>query len=492
MSDPRPVGRALTVATWRYAIIAPLLISPPPRGELAKEIRSLSTTVWRHPLEPDKLVQPGFSTIEGWYYKARDAADPVAALMRKPRADKGSEPAMSNELLLALKGQYLEHPGWSYTLHADNLQALALSDPEQYGVPVSETTVRRRMKKRGWTRKRKRRRATRGQRAADERLEKLEVRSFEASHVHAIWHWDCHEGKRRVVDSVGCWHTPVAFAILDDCSRLCCHMQWYLTENAENVVHGLKQAVAKRGLPRSAVHDNGSAMLAHETTNGLRDNNVISRPTLPYSPYQNGKQECFWGQVEGRLLAMLESVELLTLDFLNRATQAWVEMEYNRSPHDELGTSPLERALRGPSVARPAPTAEHLHRTFTAEVTRTQRRSDGTISIDGVRFEIPARLRTLRRVCVRYRSWDRSMAWVIDPQTRALLARIRPQDKASNADGRRRTLEPIDELPVPAPSADPVPPLMRKLLEDYAATGMPPAYLPKDERTLADAEDNDA
>ncbi len=486
-------GRALATARWRYAIIAPLLIDPPPKGQLASEIGRLADTVWRHPLEPDKLVQRGFSTIEGWLYRARDAHDPIEALIRKPRSDKGTEPAMSHDLLLALKGQYLAHPGWSYTLHADNLTVLAEQEPVKYGSPASEATVRRRMKRRGWTPKRKRRRPTPGQRAAEERLEKLEVRSFEASHVHAIWHWDCHEGKRcRVADAAGVWHIPIAFAILDDCSRLCCHMQWYLAENAENVVHGLHQAIAKRGLPRSAVHDNGAAMLAHEPANGLRDNGVISKPTLPYSPYQNGKQECFWGQVEGRLLAMLESVEVLTLDFLNRATQAWVEMEYNRSVHDELGTSPLERALAGPSVARPAPAAAHLARTFTAEVTRTQRRSDGTISLDGVRYEVPGRLRTLRRVRLRYRSWDRSLAWVIDPETQACLARIRPLDKAKNADGRRRALAPIDELPEPAPLDDPVPPLMRKLLEDYAATGMPPAYLPKDERTLAHEEDNDA
>ena len=35
---------------------------------------------------------------------------------------------------------------------------------------------------------------------------------------------------------------------------------------------------------------------------------------------QNGKQEAFWGQVEGRLLPMLEGVADLTLDQLNDAS----------------------------------------------------------------------------------------------------------------------------------------------------------------------------
>ena len=184
---------------------------------------------------------------------------------------------------------------------------------------------------------------------------------------------------------------------------------------------------------------------------------------------------------------MLEAVEPLTLEFLNQATQAWMEMEYNRSVHEEIGMPPLERATTVESVARTAPDLETLHRAFSAKVTRTQRRSDGTISLQGVRFELPSRLRTLRKVCVRYRSWDLTRAWVVDDRTNDMLARIRPLDKTKNADGRRRTLEPLDDLPKAATPTDanPVPPLMRRLLEQYAATGAPAAYLPKDEALLA-------
>jgi hypothetical protein len=38
----------------------------------------------------------------------------------------------------------------------------------------------------------------------------------------------------------------------------------------------------------------------------------VHRGTLPYSPYQNAKQEAFWGPVEGRLMAMFEGVPDLT------------------------------------------------------------------------------------------------------------------------------------------------------------------------------------
>ena len=67
----------------------------------------------------------------------------------------------------------------------------------------------------------------------------------------------------------GQWLRPIALGILDDHSRLCCHVQWYLSETAEDLVHGLSQAIQKRGLPRALLTDNGSAMVAEEVTEGL-------------------------------------------------------------------------------------------------------------------------------------------------------------------------------------------------------------------------------
>src|SRR3972149_4764205 len=74
-------------------------------------------------------------------------------------------------------------------------------------------------------------------------------------------------------------------------------------------------------------------MVADAVTQGLARLGIVHHTTLPYSPYQNAKQEVFWAQLEGRLVAMLEGVRDLTLPFLNEATQAWVEMEHNRTVH---------------------------------------------------------------------------------------------------------------------------------------------------------------
>ena len=48
-----------------------------------------------------------------------------------------------------------------------------------------------------------------------------------------------------------------------------------------------------------------AAMIADEVSQGLLRLRIVHEKTLPYSPYQNGKQECFWASLEGRLMEML-------------------------------------------------------------------------------------------------------------------------------------------------------------------------------------------
>jgi len=424
----------------RFAIVGPLLAAPPAHGELMGEITALSRKAWTHPTTGES-TRFSISTIERWYYAARRAtSDPVASLRKKVRVDKGRADSMAATLKAALVAQHREHPGWSVRLHVDNLGALAASDKALDRVP-SYSTVRRFMKASGlFRRRRSPLLATLGEERARDRLEEREVRSYESEHVHGLWHLDFHEGSRKVVTEDGRFVTPILLGVIDDRSRLCCHLQWYEDETARSLVHGLSQAIQKRGLPRSLLTDNGAAMLAAETREGLARLSILHETTLPYSPYQNGKQEVFWAQVEGRLIAMLEGCPEVTLSLLNEATQAWVEGDDHRRVHSEIATTPLARASSGPWVDRTSPSSEALRFAFTTASVRTQRRSDGTVSIEGRRFEVVGRLRHMERLTLRYARWDLSAVWAVDATTGAVLARLYPQDKARNADGLRRAL----------------------------------------------------
>jgi transposase InsO family protein len=468
-------------AQFRFAVIGELLSSPPEKGQLQKTIGRLSRKTYQHPIDPNRQIRLGASTIERWYYKARKADDPIAVLGRKIRSDAGNRWSMSETLLRALKDQYQAHRRWNVQLHYDNLVAEVQEQPHLQPVP-SYKTVLRCMRENGWLRTHEPAMPSNGQQRAAQRLARREVRSFEVTHVHGLWHLDFHQAKIRILDATGKWHRPMALAILDDRSRLCCHLQLYLAETAECLIHGLTQAFMKRGLPRALMTDNGAAMLAEETRRGLQRLAIRHQTTLPYSPYQNGKQEVFWGQLESRLLELLRGVESLKLAFVNQAAQAWVEQDYHRKLHREIKTTPLQCMLNGPDVARAVPDSEFLRLAFTRRIRRTPRRSDATVVVDGIRYELPVHMAHLPSVILRAPSWDKRYMTLVDADTDAPLARLLPQDKSKNASGMRRSIDAQHaQVLASGPGNNPLPALLRKWLADYAATGLPPAYLPKEE-----------
>jgi putative transposase len=465
----------------RFAVVGALLAAPPKKGELHAALTGLAARTWQHPIR-EVAVRFARSTIERWYYQARHARiDPVGRLRRRLRRDAGQQPSMGEPLRQALRTQYDAHRSWSYQLHRDNLRTLVTTTPSLGPLP-SYSTVRRYMQAQGL---RRQRRHTARDRPAADRIDATrqprEVRSYEVEYVGGLWHADFHCGSLKVLTSSGTWVTPRLLAFLDDHSRLCCHAQWYLAETAETFVHGLSQAIQKRGLPRALLTDNGAPMTAAETREGLLRLGVTGTTTLPYCPFQNAKQEIFWAQVEGRLLAMLEGVASdLRLDLLNEATQAWVELDYHRKQHTETGQTPLARFLAGSDVLRPSPSAAALRRAFTTEQVRTQRRSDGTITVAGVRFEVPARFAHLPRLTIRAARWDLASVLMAEPRTGDVLGTLYPLDKTRNADAVRR---PVAPSAPPAPAASGVAPLLDALLQQYRATGLPPAYRPKDDPT---------
>ena len=90
----------------------------------------------------------------------------------------------------------------------------------------------------------------------------------------------------------------------------------------------------------------------------------------------------------------------------------------------------------------------------------------------------------------RFAAWDLTVVHLVDPHTGTVLCRLFPQDKAANASGQRRGLQPIDtETAKPSsspqrslpPPARGIGPLLERMLDRQSATGLPPAYLPKDE-----------
>ena len=66
---------------------------------------------------------------------------------------------------------------------------------------------------------------------------------------------------------------------------------------------------------------------------------------------------------------------------------------------------------------------------------------------------------------------------LIEARSGTILCAVHPLDKAANAQAVRRVLDPAPDPTSPLPQTG-IAPLLKQMIADYAATGLPPAYLP--------------
>ncbi len=483
-------------ATFRLMVLGDLLQHPPQiRGDRRRRIQGLAEQTWVHPQThgPWRL---GYSTIARWYDASRHQADPVRALRRQVRKDRGAWRAMPEAVGQRIQVFHASHPEWSAQILYDNVAAAYRREAHAVATsPVlimpSYPTVRRYMRRLGLVRHHRRDASGTEQAIRSERrFSRFEVDRYECTHAGALVHWDFHTGSVQLTNAAGQFYRPHLIAFVDDYSRMVLHAQWYAEETARVMVHSFTQACAKFGLPRALYNDNGSAMRAAEVTEGLARLGIEHHFTRVYAPCQNGKCERFWAQVEGRLLAMVRPIAGLDLPGLNRLTSAWLAEEYARRPHQTTGIAPLDRWTQGPSVMRPAWAWDDVIRAFTMQVRRRVRRSVGTVCYNGVDFDLPSAYRHLEQVTLRVARWDLSRAHLTDTRTDTIFATVQPADPAARSDGQRRPR--AHQRPPPASPTAPgttspplpdaavgsaLPPLLAEIMDRFAQRNGPVGML---------------
>jgi putative transposase len=197
MSEDRREAARVRWAQLRFSIVGTLLSSPPKLGELKALLRELAKKPYTLPTR-EEVVYFAATTIERWYYRARETDRPIVALERKVPKHAGGHPSVSSALGTAIERLYRQHPTWSYQLHYDNLQTLARQDAS-LGVLPSYPTVRRYMQSCGLLRQRFRRSRKERDAAAAVEVQARETRSYEHAYVHGLWHLDSTKAHAR------CW-----------------------------------------------------------------------------------------------------------------------------------------------------------------------------------------------------------------------------------------------------------------------------------------------
>ena len=261
--------------------------------------------------------------------------------------------------------------------------------------------------------------------------------AFAKAHANDMWQADTLYGPYVQVNGSPVQTRLIAF--LDDASRVCCHGQFFCAENVDTLIESIRAAFYKRGVPQSLYVDNGSIYSSKEIIQICARVGCLLHHTPVRDGAAKGKVERFFRTTRDQFLS--RSLDLSSLEALNRQFISWVEEHYNAQTHSVLGMSPLDRFALDRARVRFLPPNEANDEMFFVEEDRHVR-TDNTFSFKALRFEAPRHLpdRTIQirferrrptaRVIVYYKGERMGEARPLDP-----VANDRPPQKRASEAG---------------------------------------------------------
>jgi hypothetical protein len=220
--------------------------------------------------------------------------------------------------------------------------------------------------------------------------------AFAKAHANQLWQADTMYGPH-VQNGAGHVQSKL-IAFVDDASRVCSHAEFFLAETTETLIEAFKSALYKRGVPEALYVDNGSIYSSKEISQICQRLGTLLCHTPVRDGAAKGKIERFFRTV--RMSFLSRTLDLSSIEALNRAFTAWVEDEYNAREHSSLNMRPIDRFGLDLRRIRFLPPNEVNDELFFVEQDRTVL-ADNTFSLKSRRFEAPRDLRN-RKVQVRF------------------------------------------------------------------------------------------
>jgi putative transposase len=218
-------------------------------------------------------------TLEGWLYEWR--AQGFGALERQSRRDKGLSKAISPQAAEAIIKLRLQQPSLAISTLVRQLEQSAVLQPgtfslsSVYRLLVSEGLDRPRLIAEG----------------------SGPTKAFETELANALWMADVMDGPTlRVGDRAV--HTFL-FALLDDCSRLVPHAQYYDNQKLPCLLDCLKEAFGRRGLPEKLYTDQGKIFTCAHLQVVCANLKIKLIHARPYAAWSRGKIERFFRTLTG-------------------------------------------------------------------------------------------------------------------------------------------------------------------------------------------------
>jgi putative transposase len=317
------------------------------------------------------------STLESWYYRWRNQG--FDALHRQPRKDKGARKALSPEACQAILELRQQYPQLKIKvlvrqlLEQGTLQAGTFSLPSVYRLLAAHQLDTRGIKHQlpapgGPT------------------------KAFECALANQLWMTDMMFGPTLKLATGQVIQTRL-FALIDDCSRLIPHAQYYDSEKLYWFLDCFRQGLARRGFPEKLYTDRGKIFTSYHLQIVCANLGVRLCHAKPFSAWSKGKQERWFRTLQMDFEARLIIDPVHTLEELNARLWRWIEGEYHQRPHSALeGQTPAERFAQRAVNLRMADPLTDWEVLF---LSRTERRVrlDATFSLEGQLWETPVHLR---------------------------------------------------------------------------------------------------
>lgn len=407
------------LALFRLAILGELASRERLSAGELKSMLQARSSVW-HKKPNGNSVQYSAKAIERWYYVWRRLG--IEGLNPKERNDSGcsSIPGPIQQFLLDAKR---EAPARSLRtlIHLAELKGIVVHG-QLSRASVHRLLARQQLSKRTH---------------ADS--QQIERRSFEALHIGDIWYGDVLHGPK--IDTPEGMRKTYLVTLMDDASRFICHSGFYFNETAVSVEHALKEALLKRGMPKKLVIDNGPAYISVTLQQICARLEIQLIHCRPYEPEGKGKLERWHRSLRESLLAELKLSHVRGLDELNTKHWVWVENYYHRQPHSGLANhqTPLERWQQELNYLRPLGLiAKDLDAYFYHRIKRHVRK-DGTLSYDGVHYEVSHAL-VSQDVYLVIEPHQGIAQWVESLDYKK-ISEVHPLDKKANYHRRRQRPE---------------------------------------------------
>jgi hypothetical protein len=235
------------------------------------------------------------------------------------------------------------------------------------------------------------------------------------------------------------------FGLLDDCSRLVPHAQYYDSEKLCWFLDCFRQGLARRGFPEKLYTDQGKIFTSHHLQIVCANLGVRLCHARPYAAWSKGKQERWFRTLQMDFEARLVIDPVQSLEELNARLWRWIESEYHQRAHSGLaGQTPAERFAQRAVHLRTAEAQTDWEALFLSRVQRRVR-LDATFSLGGQLWETPVHLRG-QQIEVRFDpfAWRRVEIWWDDKY----VGPARRCDKQLNA--KTYTNRDYDRLDKPA------------------------------------------